>query len=111
MVRKSARYLYAALFFVAMAMQVSPAAATLVMVPSYDYTVDGTYTVGKDPAIARSIVTSGNSVSGVDIFTPDFGSFLNILSQGPRCRGSILHHDVGERDRYVQVYFGPPHRD
>jgi hypothetical protein len=81
MVKKSARYLCAVLFFGAMAMEVSPAAATVVMAPSYDYTIDGSYTVGKDPTILGSLATSGNSVSSIDIITPDFGSFSNIQSQ------------------------------
>ena len=82
MIKKSARYLYAVLFFGAMAMEVSPAAASVVMAPSLDYTVDGSYTVGKDPTILGSLVTSGISVSSIDITTPDFGAFLNIKSQG-----------------------------
>jgi hypothetical protein len=82
MIKKLARYLYAAaLVAVAMAMPVSPAAATVVMASSFDYTVDGTYTVGRDPAIQGSLVTSGQSVSSIDITTPDFGAFLNIKSQ------------------------------
>jgi hypothetical protein len=82
MVKKSARYLYAVMFFGAMGMEVSPAAATVVMAPSYDYTIDGSYTVGKDPTILGSLMTAGNSVFSIDITTPDFGSFFHILSQG-----------------------------
>jgi hypothetical protein len=61
MVKKSARYLYAALFVGAIS--VAPAAASTV--------VEG------------SITTSGDSVSSIDIAAPNFGGFLNILSQGP----------------------------
>jgi hypothetical protein len=57
MVKKSARYLYAALFVGAIS--VAPAAASTV--------VEG------------SITTSGDSVSSIDIAAPNFGSFLNLL--------------------------------
>jgi PEP-CTERM motif len=75
MVKKSARYLSAALLFGAISP--APAAASV-----YDYTVSGSYTTDtSDRAISGLITASGNSVASMDITTPDFGSFASILNQ------------------------------
>jgi hypothetical protein len=69
--------LCAALLVASIAIPVSPAMAVV-----YDYTVNGSYTGSGDTTLFGSVITSGNTVSSIDITTPNFGSFLDILSQG-----------------------------
>ena len=93
MVKKSARYLSAALLFGAIS--AAPAAASV-----YDYTVSGSYTTHTfDRAISGLITTSGNSVSSMDITTPGFGSFANILNQYS-VAGDYIIVSENENDTY-----------